>query len=142
MLPRIELELLTLGKMAVRQCQDFVRSVFGPPILVLATDDAEAVCIKNELTFVQMLRPFSQTEAPSVKSESFHLRYLSLSDLARPSIKAAQRLTGQYVMDTAIPIDLLASDKSFMRSGSRNYFFKRINMWFDLFGGFSPFASL
>ena len=99
----------------VRACQEFVKSVFGPPVLVIATEDAEAICQKNEVSLVELLRPFSQTE--STKSESFHLRFWSIADLVRPSAKASNRFTSQHVKETAISIDSLASDKSESRSG-------------------------
>ena len=102
----------------VRSCQDFVRTVFGPPILVLATSDADATCMKNNLTFLELLKPFSQTQAPSMKSESFHLRFLGLADLVRPSVRAAQQLTSQYVGDTALDLDAIAADTSPLGPGA------------------------
>ena len=39
---------------------EFVQSMFSPMVAVLTSDDAEAVCQKNDLSFVELIRPFCQ----------------------------------------------------------------------------------
>ena len=39
---------------------EFIQGAYGPMIAVLCTDDAEIVCQKNNLNFVELIRPFSQ----------------------------------------------------------------------------------
>ena len=39
---------------------DFLRDVFSPTVAVLTSEDAETICQKNDLSFVEMLRPFCQ----------------------------------------------------------------------------------
>ena len=39
---------------------DFLRDVFSPSVAVLTSEDAEFICQKNDLSFVEMIRPFCQ----------------------------------------------------------------------------------
>ncbi|XP_028410002.1 trafficking protein particle complex subunit 8-like [Dendronephthya gigantea] len=39
---------------------EFIQGAYGPMIAVLCTEDAEIVCQKNNLNFVELIRPFSQ----------------------------------------------------------------------------------
>ena len=102
---------------AIRSVQDTVRAFFGPAVLVLATDDAESICLRNDLTFVELLRPFSRT-TEAKKNEPFFLRLFSLVDLVKPSIRASQRLTGQQVAAAFTNIDEVAEDRSQFGPGS------------------------
>ena len=48
---------------AMAQCtqsaQEFVQNAFGPTVAVLCSHDAEVLAQKNNLSVVEMLRPFS-----------------------------------------------------------------------------------
>ncbi len=96
--------------------QDTIRTFFGPAVLVLATDDAETICLKNDLTFVELLRPFSRT-TEARKNEPFVLRFFGLADLTQASTRAAQRLTGQQVAAAFTSIEEVADDKAPFRAG-------------------------
>ena len=37
---------------------EFIQSAFCPMVAVMCSDDAENVCQKNNLSFVEMVRPF------------------------------------------------------------------------------------
>jgi hypothetical protein len=39
---------------------EFIQGAYGPMIAVLCTEDAEIVCQKSNLNFVELIRPFSQ----------------------------------------------------------------------------------
>ena len=39
---------------------EFIQGAYGPMIAVLCTEDAEKACQKNNLNFVELIRPFSQ----------------------------------------------------------------------------------
>ena len=40
--------------------ENFIKNLFGIHVAVLCTEDAEKIAKKNNLTFCEMLRPFSQ----------------------------------------------------------------------------------
>lgn len=40
--------------------QEFIRNAFTPQIAVMCTPAAEKCCQKNNLTFVELLQPFSR----------------------------------------------------------------------------------
>ena len=39
---------------------EFIQSAFCPSVAVLCSDDAERICQKNNLSFVELMRPFCQ----------------------------------------------------------------------------------
>lgn len=59
---RTFLETLTHHSPAMAQCTqsafEFIQSAFCPMVAVMCSEDAEKVCQKNNLSFVEMVRPF------------------------------------------------------------------------------------
>ena len=51
--------------------QDFIRSAFGPRVAVVSSPDADEVCQKNNLSFVDMLKPFCR---PTQEGEYLQLQ--------------------------------------------------------------------
>lgn len=39
---------------------DFIREIFSPIVGVLTSEDAESLCVKNDLSFAELIRPFCQ----------------------------------------------------------------------------------
>eukprot|EP01137_Pigoraptor_chileana_P005880 Opistho-2@49563 len=81
--------------------QEFVRQYFGPLVAVSATADVEAACRANNLSFIELLRPFvvapnkayyRDVNGNTRVAENVHMRLLELSKLEPPSIPDVQRL--------------------------------------------------
>ena len=49
---------------------DFIREIFSPMVAVLTSEDAENVCRKNDLSFVELVRPFCQLSNEGMCSTS------------------------------------------------------------------------
>lgn len=41
--------------------QEFIQNAFAPQIAILCSEDADNICLKNNLRFVELLQPFSKT---------------------------------------------------------------------------------
>ena len=46
-----------------QSAQSFIREALAPMVAVLCSQDAEAVCLKNNLSFVQLIKPFCRMTA-------------------------------------------------------------------------------
>ena len=40
--------------------KEFIKNCFAPQVAVLCSEDAETVCLKNNLRFVELIQPFSK----------------------------------------------------------------------------------
>ena len=53
---------------------EFIQDTFCPQVAVLCSYDAEVVCRKNSLTFVELVQPFCRFNGESIK-EIINLAY-------------------------------------------------------------------
>ncbi|XP_064466657.1 trafficking protein particle complex subunit 8-like isoform X2 [Ornithodoros turicata] len=53
--------------MAKQSAQEFIQGVFSPMVAVLCSSEAEDLCKKNNLSFVELLQPFCQSVEVTVK---------------------------------------------------------------------------
>lgn len=44
----------------IQSAQEFIIGAFPAMVGALASEDAEAICQKNDLSFVELIRPFCQ----------------------------------------------------------------------------------
>eukprot|EP00039_Didymoeca_costata_P005469 m.81874 g.81874 ORF g.81874 m.81874 type:complete len:1204 (-) comp12833_c0_seq2:1375-4986(-) len=77
---------------------EFVDQAFSPVVVLQVSDDAEAVCAKSNLTFAELLAPFArfQDKKPQYP-KVFSIRFKTLSQVQRPSVREAQTLTTNAV---------------------------------------------
>jgi len=47
----------------VQTAQEFINNAFPVMVGALASEDAEAICQKNDLSFVELVRPFCQLDS-------------------------------------------------------------------------------
>ena len=62
---------------------EFIQGAYGPMIAVLCTEDAEIVCQKNNLNFVELIRPFSQLTSEGIIKYLYELCILNIAVLKR-----------------------------------------------------------
>ncbi|KRY12278.1 Trafficking protein particle complex subunit 8 [Trichinella patagoniensis] len=55
---------IVCGRLMVEYMAEFIKENFAPMIGVLASGEAEKICQKNNLTFAELLQPFSQIHIP------------------------------------------------------------------------------
>jgi hypothetical protein len=60
--------------MDFERSKNLVRSFFGPAILVISSQDANEVCLKNGVTFCELLQPFAQAPYEGEADASGHAR--------------------------------------------------------------------
>lgn len=62
---------------------EFIQGSYGPMIAVLCTEDAEIVCQKNNLNFVELIRPFSQLTSEGNENNALCFsRFVVISSVA------------------------------------------------------------
>lgn len=77
---------------------EFVARAFSPVVLVVASKDAEGVCAANDLSLTELLQPFSSFAVSKPQyTNDFHVRFLSMRDIARPTLKEAKETTFNIV---------------------------------------------
>ena len=54
---------------------EFVQDAFAPQVAVLCSHDAELVCKKNSLTFVELTQPFCRLNAEGILNVDFDIIY-------------------------------------------------------------------
>eukprot|EP00041_Stephanoeca_diplocostata_P027734 m.769825 g.769825 ORF g.769825 m.769825 type:complete len:1315 (+) comp23236_c0_seq2:380-4324(+) len=77
---------------------EFIARAFSPVVLVVASKDAEGVCSTSDLCLTELLQPFSSfaVNKPQYPND-FHVRFLSLRDITRPTLKEAKETTFNIV---------------------------------------------
>eukprot|EP00118_Oscarella_pearsei_P003792 m.15777 g.15777 ORF g.15777 m.15777 type:complete len:1495 (+) comp26547_c0_seq1:77-4561(+) len=68
-----------------QSAHDFIRQAFGPRIAVIASPDAETICQKNNLSFVDMLKPFCRPSMEGQMRDPQHQIYVVKSLLLHMS---------------------------------------------------------
>ncbi|XP_070575139.1 trafficking protein particle complex subunit 8-like [Ptychodera flava] len=94
-----------------QSAQEFIQNAFGPMVAVLCSHDAEVLCQKNNLTFVEMVRPFCKltTEAhirdPAGQVHSVrNLRIIvNEMNMQPPSPTIARKITNEAVSNAQLP---------------------------------------
>lgn len=61
----------------VQSAQEFIYNAFPAMVGALASEDAEAICQKNNMSFVELIRPFCQLATDG----NFTFNYLFFSNI-------------------------------------------------------------
>ncbi|XP_067931715.1 trafficking protein particle complex subunit 8-like [Watersipora subatra] len=99
------------------QCQqsahDFVRGTFSPFIGVICSEEADAICLKNHLSFVELLLPFSKiTSSVHIKDTSGSA--VTLQDFSM-QFKDANTLPPQQTLGVRMLTEAVASRSTLQR---------------------------
>ena len=66
------------GTAKMAQCnqsaQEFIQETFGPMVAVLCSHDANVVCQKNNLSFVELVQPFSRLSAEGMHCKKYYMK--------------------------------------------------------------------
>uniref|UniRef100_A0A7M5V1Y5 Trafficking protein particle complex subunit 8 n=2 Tax=Clytia hemisphaerica TaxID=252671 RepID=A0A7M5V1Y5_9CNID len=96
--------------------QEFINSVFPAVVGALASEDAEAICQKNNLSFVELVRPFCQLDSdaqirdpvnPSVivPVKKWKIRVIDIQS-SRPPPALINKILGEVVSKSVSQVDL------------------------------------
>lgn len=124
---------------SLQTAEVFIKNTFGLPVAVRCTEDAEAISRKNGLSFVELLRPFSQPASQAQlrdvqSSRAYTVRNMRVrfsEPRSEPMPDAKMRLTlGQVVLECGY-IDGESRVGQQSITGSGGTIFQYPTPWFD-----------
>ncbi|XP_035678676.1 trafficking protein particle complex subunit 8-like isoform X2 [Branchiostoma floridae] len=120
--------------------REFIQNAFGPAVAVQCSPDAEQVCQKNNLSFVEMVRPFCKltTEAhvrdPTNQVHVIHNLRIIMSemDTQQPVPAMARKMLNDAVSNTQ-PQTVEGSRADFITVGEYNLQLNSSTPWFEAY---------
>lgn len=92
----------------VKSTYDFIKGALPVRVGVLASDDAEAICLKNNLTFADLVKPFStltnesQISGPSSQSYRVYNLHVHALDVKKPATEYDTAASSKEAMASQI----------------------------------------
>ncbi|XP_072169057.1 trafficking protein particle complex subunit 8-like [Diadema setosum] len=119
--------------------REFIQNTFGPTVAVVCSHDAEVLAQKNNLSFVEMLRPFCRltSEAhirdPAGQSHSIHNLCLIIQEMNTqpPSAAIHKKLCHDAVQNSQLPLS--EGQSSVLSVGSYDLQISASTPWYEAY---------
>ncbi|XP_077982517.1 trafficking protein particle complex subunit 8-like [Glandiceps talaboti] len=124
-----------------QSAQEFIQNAFGPMVAVLCSHDAEVLCQKNNLSFVEMVRPFCKmtTEAhirdPAGQVHSIrNLRVMvNEMNMQPPSQTMARKMLNEAVSNAQLPQIVEGNRTNVLSVGNHDLQISPSTPWFEAY---------